>query len=214
MKILLTFDLAGKSKLTAQKKLNCFLLAEMLSGCILFDGQFWSLELLLSGGVLDFIFSYFAQIIYFRKLCFLNLVKNYIKAEPHIRLFSENSRECWARIGKQEMCRLVYSYILGTRHYAPNTFLVLSNLRNSRILANTLCENQFSPLLVNLCEKARECRQIFSICLFSPILRELAYVQFCLWKKKRIFQGIDILFKNLLESECSPCSSQMAHVAL
>ncbi len=50
-----------------------------------------------------------------------------IKAEPHIRQFLENRRERWARIGEQVMCRLVYSYILAIRHYAPNTFLALPN---------------------------------------------------------------------------------------
>ncbi len=52
-----------------------------------------------------------------------------IKAEPHIRQFSENKRERWARIGKQVMCRVVYSYILTIRHYAPNTFSALPNFQ-------------------------------------------------------------------------------------
>ncbi len=53
--------------------------------------------------------------------------------------------------------RLVYSYILVIRRYAPNTFLALPNFRKRQILANTVCESQFSQLLVNLCENAREC---------------------------------------------------------
>ncbi len=62
----------------------------------------------------------------------------------------------------------MYSYILGSiRHYMPNTFLAFSNLRNGRILANTLYESQFSQLLVNLCEDAGECWRIFGIHLFS-----------------------------------------------
>ncbi len=54
------------------------------------------------------------------------------------------------------MCGSVYSYILGIRHYAPNTFSVLPKLPSRRILANTICESQFSRLLVNLCENARD----------------------------------------------------------
>ncbi len=46
----------------------------------------------------------------------------------------------------------------------------------SKLLANTVCENQFSQLLVNLCENVRECRQIFGICLYSAILGEVTYV--------------------------------------
>ncbi len=94
-----------------------------------------------------------------------------IKAEPHIRQFSKNRRERWVRIGEQVMCRLVYSYILTIRHYAPNTFSALPNFQKrrilARILANTVCESQFSRLLVNLCENTRERRQIFGIRLFS-----------------------------------------------
>ncbi len=95
---------------------------------------------------------------------FINIKHTYLKEEPHIRFFSENSQEHWARIGQQVMCGSVYSYILGIRHYAPNTFSALPNLRNRRILArifaNTLCESWFSWLLVNLCENAQECLRI------------------------------------------------------
>ncbi len=94
-----------------------------------------------------------------------------IKIEQHICLFSENSRKHWVRIGEQVICRSMYSYILGIHHYAPNTFSALPNLRNRRILANTLCESQFSPSLVNLCKNIPECWQILGIRLFSPILR-------------------------------------------
>ncbi len=90
-----------------------------------------------------------------------------IKAEPHIRLFLKNSRECWPRIGEQVMCGSVFSYILGIRHYVPNTFSAPPNLQKRQILVNTLYESQFSGLLVNLCENARECWQIFGIRLFS-----------------------------------------------
>ncbi len=41
-----------------------------------------------------------------------------IKAEPHIGLFSEDSLERWTRIGKQVMCRSMYSYILRICNYA------------------------------------------------------------------------------------------------
>ncbi len=44
-----------------------------------------------------------------------------------------------------------------------------------RILANTIYVDQFSWLLVNLCENAQVCRRIFGICLFSAILWELTY---------------------------------------
>ncbi len=101
-----------------------------------------------------------------------------VKAETHIRKFSENSREHWARIGKQLMCRSVYSYILGIRHYAPNRFLALPNFQKRRTLANPVCESQFSRLLVNLCWECQRMLQIFGICLFSAILRESTYVRF------------------------------------
>ncbi len=68
------------------------------------------------------------------------------------------------------MCRSVYSYILPIHHYAPTTFSAISNLPNSqilaKILANNICENQFSRLRVNLCENTQECIQIFGIRLF------------------------------------------------
>ncbi len=47
----------------------------------------------------------------------------------------------WVRIGKQVVCGSMYSY---------RQIWV-------RILANALCESQFSQLLVNLCENARKC---------------------------------------------------------
>ncbi len=87
----------------------------------------------------------------------LTSVCNIVKQKPHIRKFSENNRECWARIGEQEMCGLVYSYILRIRYYAPNRFSVLPNFRKKQILANTIRESQFSRLLINLCDNAREC---------------------------------------------------------
>ncbi len=61
-----------------------------------------------------------------------------------VSMVSENSRECWTKKGEQVICRSMYSYIFGIRHYEPNTFSALPNLRNKRILANTLCESQFS----------------------------------------------------------------------
>ncbi len=97
-----------------------------------------------------------------------------IQPEPHIHLFSEDSREHWVWIGEQVVCGLVYSYILGIRYYAPNTFSVLPNLPNRRILANTVCESQFSRLLVNLWENARELTNI----RYLPILGELTYAHF------------------------------------
>ncbi len=60
------------------------------------------------------------------------------------------------------MCGSVYLPILGIHHYAPNTFSALLNLPNRQILVNTICESQFSWLLVNLCKNVRECWQIFS----------------------------------------------------
>ncbi len=47
----------------------------------------------------------------------------------------------------------------------------------ARILANTICENLFLRLLINLFENARECKQIFSICLFLGILQEFSYMR-------------------------------------
>ncbi len=82
---------------------------------------------------------------------------NCIKAETSIRKFSENSRERWVRIGERVMGGAVYSYILGIRHYAPNRFSALLNFSKGRILANTVCESQFSWSLVNLCENDWEC---------------------------------------------------------
>ncbi len=94
-----------------------------------------------------------------------------VKTELNVSLFSENSRERWARIGERVICGSTYSYILGICHYAPNTFSTLPNLWNRRILAristNTLYESQFTRLLINLRENGRECRQIFGIHLFS-----------------------------------------------
>ncbi len=63
----------------------------------------------------------------------------------------------------------MYSYILVICHYALNTFSALPKLPNRLILANTYIKNQFSPLLVNLCENVQECRWIFGIHLFSAI---------------------------------------------
>ncbi len=80
-----------------------------------------------------------------------------LKAEPHIHLFLENNLKCWARIGEQVMCGLVYLYILGIHHYVPNRFSAITNFQKRRILANTVCESQSSQLLVNLCENAQEC---------------------------------------------------------
>ncbi len=54
------------------------------------------------------------------------------------------------------MCGSVYSYILGTRHYAPISISALLNFQKKRILTNIMCESQFSRLLVNLCENARQ----------------------------------------------------------
>ncbi len=99
------------------------------------------------------------------------LLRIHVKPEPHIRLFSENGRERWARIGEQVICGSAYSYILGIRHYALNTFSTLPDLPNrrmlARILVNAACESQFSQLHVNLCENAQECWQIFHIRPFS-----------------------------------------------
>ncbi len=90
----------------------------------------------------------------------------FLKPKPHICKFSENSRDNWTRIGEQVMCGSVYLNILAICHYALNTFSAFPNLLNRRILVNTVCESQFSRLLVNLCEDARECWQIFGIRLF------------------------------------------------
>ncbi len=60
---------------------------------------------------------------------------------------------------------LCAKYILSTSKFAESTNI-------SESIANTVCENQFSRILVNLCKNARECRQIFGILLFSAILRE------------------------------------------
>ncbi len=49
------------------------------------------------------------------------------KAEPHIRIFSENSRACWVRMGEQVMFGSVYLYILAIRHLVSNTFSALPN---------------------------------------------------------------------------------------
>ncbi len=57
-------------------------------------------------------------------------------------------------------------YILGIRHYAPNRFSVFPNFWKRRILANTVWENQFSQLLVNLCENASECCE-YSVFAYS-----------------------------------------------
>ncbi len=81
----------------------------------------------------------------------------FLKPNLHIRLFLENSRERWTRICEQVICGSVYLYTLGIRHYALNTFLVLLNLPNRRILPNTVCESQFSRLFVDLCKNAGEC---------------------------------------------------------
>ncbi len=75
-----------------------------------------------------------------------------VKPDPHIHQFSENTREHWARMGKQVICWSVYLYILAIRHYASNTFSAVPNSSNRQILANTYVKNQFLPLLVNLCE--------------------------------------------------------------
>ncbi len=103
-----------------------------------------------------------------------------IKPDQHICKFSENSKECWMRTGKHELYGSLYLYVLSIWHYAPNTFSAFPNLSNQRmllkVLANTVCANQFSRLLVNLCENTCECRWIFGIFLFSSILRELMYV--------------------------------------
>ncbi len=107
-----------------------------------------------------------------------------VKPDPHILQFLENSRECWATMGEQVMCRSVYSYILTICHHALNTFLAFLNLPNQQILVNTYVKNQFSPLLVNLCKNAREHRRIFGIHLSSAIHRELTYVWIQLKKKK------------------------------
>ncbi len=99
-----------------------------------------------------------------------------LKVEPHIRLSSENRREHWARIGDQVMCWSMYSYILGIRHCTPNTFLALPNLRNRQILANILCESQFSRLLVNLCKNTREYWRILGN---SPVLAYSLKIDVC-----------------------------------
>ncbi len=83
------------------------------------------------------------------------------------------------------MCGSVYLYILGTCHYALNTFSALPNLPNRWILVNTVRESQFLQLLVNLCENARECSQIFGIRLF---LENWCYVQFRLYTNKEFFK--------------------------
>ncbi len=94
------------------------------------------------------------------------LVGSIIKAEPHICKFSENSWERWVRTGERVMCGSVYSYILGIRHYAVDRFSTLPNFWKRRISANTSCKSQFSRLLVNLCENARECYE-YSVFAYS-----------------------------------------------
>ncbi len=95
------------------------------------------------------------------------LMRNFpIKAEPRIHLFSDNSREYWTRIGEQVMGGSAYSYILAIRHYASNRFLALPNFWKRWILANTVCESQFSRLLVNLCKNARKCYE-YSVFAYS-----------------------------------------------
>ncbi len=83
-----------------------------------------------------------------------------------MHLFSENSGELWARIGEQVMCRSVYSYILGIRHYALNRFSALPNFWKRRKLANTVRKSQFSQLLINLCENTQECHE-YSVFTYS-----------------------------------------------
>ncbi len=57
----------------------------------------------------------------------------FLKTETHIHLFSENCEECWARIDEQVMYRLVYSHILGIRHYEPNRFSTFPNFEKPNI---------------------------------------------------------------------------------
>ncbi len=69
-----------------------------------------------------------------------------MKAELHIRQFSDNKQERWARIGEQVTGRVVYLYIVAIRHYAPNTFSALLHFWKKRILANTICEGETAHL--------------------------------------------------------------------
>ncbi len=117
-----------------------------------------------------YFYSHIVRQLTFRVHCVFRL-----KTEPRIHLFSENSREHWARIGEQVMCRSVFSYILGLGHYAPNTFSAHPNLWKRwilvRILVSTVFESQFSWLLVNLCENAWECYE-YSVFVYSwPFLK-------------------------------------------
>ncbi len=93
-----------------------------------------------------------------------------VKAEPHIPQFSENRRTSNERSSVFVHSR--YSSL------CAEYFSAHLNFWKKWILANTVCENQFSRLLVNLCKNARECWRIISICLFSPTLRELVFVRF------------------------------------
>ncbi len=68
---------------------------------------------------------------------------------------STNFRRIAENIGRV-MCRLVYLYILTVHHYAPSTFSALPNFWKRQLLANTVCESQFSRLLVNLCKNVWE----------------------------------------------------------
>ncbi len=60
----------------------------------------------------------------------------------------------------------MYLYILGIRHYEPNRFSALPNFWKRWILANIICESQFSRSLVNLCENAGKCYE-YSVFTYS-----------------------------------------------
>ncbi len=108
----------------------------------------------------------------------------YFKMELHIRKFSENSRERWARIGEQVMCGSlirIFSVFIILRRIDSWHFQIFGKDKYSREYWRVpYVKSQFSPLLVNLCETAREC---YEYLLFSTILRESTYVQFHLNKK-------------------------------
>ncbi len=105
----------------------------------------------------------------------------HLRTKLHVRLFSKNSRERWVRVGEQVMCGSMFLYILGIRHYAPNTFSALPNSRNrqilARILANTPCKSQFLQLFVNLWFMRERPRMLTNI-RNLPILWEMIYVWF------------------------------------
>ncbi len=83
-----------------------------------------------------------------------------------MRYFSENSQECWVRIGEQVMCGSVYSYILAIRHYAPN---ILGTPKFAKLthIGEYCSENQFLLLYVKF---MREHPRMKMNNRYSPIL--------------------------------------------